>query len=191
MIDIVKKIIPGKLKLAVKQTRRILFEGTQYFFIRDKVAREKFCHIVFVCQGNVCRSAFAEYYLRSHLSVNSVKIESCGLDVHHEGASPSLAIKVSGDFGIDLMSHLSKSYTSCDLNNADLIVPMEYPQYLQLIELYPEFKNKIHLLRDFSPWPQRLACNIYDPYGLGDATISQCFGDIKKALDRLVNLQAF
>lgn len=129
--------------------------------------------------------------MRSHLSVNSVKVESCGLNVCYEGHSPAIAMKVSEDFGVDLRSHLSKNYTSCDLNNADFIVPMEYPQYLQLIELYPEFKSKIHLLRDFFPWPQRLACNIYDPYGLGEAEYSQCFDDIRKALDRLASLQAF
>jgi len=187
MIDIVKKTIPRKLKLGLKQTLRSLFESTRYWFIRDKVSRKKFCHIVFVCQGNVCRSAFAEYYLRSHLSGNSVKVESCGLDVYHAGPSPAMAMKVSGDLGVDLRTHLSKSYTACDFNNADLIVPMEYPQYFQLIKLYPEFKNKIHLLHDFLPWPERLSCNIYDPYGLGEAAFRQCFEDIRKALERLAS----
>jgi len=185
MIRQVKKIIPAKFKRDASRTFRSLSESPKYWLTRHKSDRKQFRHIVFVCQGNVCRSVFAEYFLRTHVSDKSVKIESCGLDVGTEGPSPQPAVKVSRGFGLDLRSHLSKSYAACDLQKADLIVPMEYPHYRRLIEMYPECKHKIQVLRDFSPWPERLMCNIYDPYGLGEAEFRQCFEHMTKALECL------
>jgi len=185
MIRKVKELIPGKFKRTAKRTFRSLLESTKYWLIKPGSDKKQFRHIVFVCQGNICRSVFAEYYLRAHVSDESTKIESCGLDVVKAGSSPQLAVQVGRDFGLDLGSHLSKSYLVCDIQKADLIVPMEYPQYRKLIEMYPDYKHKIQLLRDFSPWPEKLMCNIYDPYGLEETDFRQCFGHMKKALERL------
>ena len=138
--------------------------------------------------GNVCRSAFAEFYLRNYFldyTDNTLKIESCGLKVIKSGSSPQLAISVSEDFGVDLRPHRSKSHTSCDFNSADQIIPMEYEQYLQLIKWHPEYKEKIRLLQDFSPWSKRIPCNIYDPYGLGKKEFNRCFKRISVALDQM------
>lgn len=181
----IKSLSSNRVKRSIKQLLRSALESPRYWLNRGIFSADGFCHIVFVCQGNVCRSAFAEFYLRSLVSSSSVRIESCGLDVHCNGPCPDKAVEVSRNYGIDLNSHLSKSYTECDLAGADLIVPMEYPQYLQLVALFPEYKNKIHLVKDFTAWPDRLACNVYDPFGLNGLAFKICFEKIIAALDRL------
>ena len=185
-LQILKKFIPKSVKLSLKLFIKTLLESILYSFERKNVNNVKFAHVIFVCQGNVCRSAFAEYYLRSCVSSASIFMESCGLNVHHDGPSPDSAIAVSRKLGVDLKHHTSKSYTACDLDKADLIIPMEYSQYLHLLTLYPSYREKIFLLKSFSAWPHRLACNIYDPYGLGEAEYEDCFRQIQKAIDRLL-----
>lgn len=142
-------------------------------------------HIVFVCKGNIYRSAFAEYYLKSISHGGILTVESCGLDVDQGIFSPPGAVQIGREFGVDLSMHHSKGLATCNLPKADLILPMEYQQFLRLTALFPEYQGKIRLLRDFAPWPIRLMCNIYDPYGLEEVEIRRCFLLIKKALSGL------
>jgi protein-tyrosine phosphatase len=142
-------------------------------------------HIVFVCKGNLCRSSFAEYYLKLLLSDQTIKIESCGLDVDQGGFSPQDAVMVGKEFGVDLSMNYSKGLAACDLPNADLIVTMEYKQYRRLKNIFPENTKKIRLLGEFLPWPECLRCNIFDPYGLGPIEFRKCFRDIQRALNIL------
>ena len=89
------------------------------------------------------------------------------------------------EFGVNLSEHYSKDLECCDLGKANLIVPMEYWQYVRLIAIFPEYKGKIKLLRDFHLWPARLFCNIYDPFGLGEEGYRRCFLGMQKAVDGL------
>ena len=115
-----------------------------------------------------------------------MKVESCGLDVDQGAFSPPHAVQVGREFGLELSGHRSKGVGECDLYNADLIVPMEYRHYLRLVEMFPEQRSKIRLLRDFAPWPVCLMFNTYDPYGLGHSEFRRCFRGMKRALDKLL-----
>lgn len=185
-LKFVKIIIPKPLKRWIKKTFRSLSESFLYFLQKKGIRNGKFKHIVFVCQGNVCRSVFAEFYLRSKIQNSSFQVQSCGLDVKKSGSSPETAIHVSNEFGIDLSSHLAKSHTAYDFTQSDLIVAMEYPQFIALKKLYPEHQNKMYLMKDFTLSFDAYLCNIYDPYGRNDAEFRRCFKIIKKCIDNLV-----
>lgn len=183
-----KALLPRSFKRAVKLTLRNIWESAAYRVSRRRSDDEHWRHLVFVCKGNICRSAFAEFYLKSSVSTMShetIRVESCGLDVDQGIFSPPEAIEVGGEFGIDLSSNRSKGLPACDLQSADLIVPMEYRQYLRLKTMFPDMQKKIKLLREFSPWPDRIICNISDPYGLEEKEFRYCFRKMQRALDGL------
>lgn len=98
---------------------------------------------------------------------------------------PPEAIKVAKQFGVDMSRHRSKGLDSCDLLNADMIVPVEFSQRRTLVKIYPELDNRISLLRDFAPFPENLVCNIHDPYGQKEKEFKSCFCLMEKALKRL------
>lgn len=180
-----KKYIPNNIKRGIKRILLSIINSLSYLPNHRVRVKYRACHIIFVCKGNVCRSAFAEYYLRSLVSGEDLVMESCGLNVDQGVISPIEIIKVGREFGVELESHRSKGVAACDFQKADLIIPMEFSQYLQLTSLYPDSKKKIRLLRDFASWPDRLMCNIYDPFGLGEEEYRRCFSKIKKVLDGL------
>jgi len=142
-------------------------------------------HVILVCKGNICRSAFAEYYLKREIPAEIYRVESCGLDVDQGLYSPPEAVSVAKEFKLDLELHRSKGLSSCDVHNADLILPMEFGQYLRLKAMFPNHHNKIRLLRDFAPLPDRLLCNIEDPYGANETEFRRCFKQLQRALDGL------
>jgi len=114
-----------------------------------------------------------------------MRIDSCGVDAVDGTASPHEAVAVGREFGVRLDEHRSKGLTGCDVEIADLIVPMEYGHYQQLIARFPETKSKIRFIREFAPWPARLLCNTYDPYGLGEDEFRRCFSELRGELDRI------
>jgi protein-tyrosine phosphatase len=99
--------------------------------------------------------------------------------------SPPEAVCIAKEFGLNLELHQSKGLAACDVHNADLILPMEFRQYLRLRAMFPREQRKIRLLRDFAPWPDRLLCNIEDPYGSNENEFRRCFKLLKRALDGL------
>jgi protein-tyrosine phosphatase len=186
MIQQIKDILPNTLKRSIIRTFSNIRDT---FFYRRYVGNAleigKIRHIVFVCKGNICRSAFAEHYLRSRIESDLI-IESCGLNVEQGSQVPPLeAIRSAERLGIDLQLHRSKPLVACDLAGSDLILAMEFNQYIYLINRYPKNKDKIRLLRDFASGFSRIFCNIDDPYGLALKDFNGCFKLIQDALDRL------
>lgn len=182
-----KCLVPRALKRAIRRPLQNAWESAMYLLSVKKFDDGRIRHVVFVCKGNICRSAFAEYYLRRQVPDGDLWIESCGLDVDQGIFSPPEAVCVAKEFQIDLELHRSKGFASCDIHNADLILPMEYGQYLRLTAMFPGKRGNIRLLRDFAPWPERLICNIRDPYGSGENEFRRCFGRLQRVLDGLKN----
>jgi protein-tyrosine phosphatase len=185
MLIRLKRALPPGFKRKVRLAFQGGRESIAYRLSRQQQELGDLRHLIFVCKGNICRSAFAEYYLKGLVPQGRVKIESCGLDVDQGVFSPPEAIKVGREFGLDLSRHRSKGLTVCDLLGADLILPMEYRQYLRLVAMFPEYGAKIKMLRDFSPWPSRLLCNINDPFGWGEDEFRSCFGLMQICLEGL------
>lgn len=182
MLDCLKRFIPRSFKLKGYRICQNVWESVKYQRVRDRFTARNCSHIIFVCKGNICRSAFAEHYLKRLMSSEKCRIDSCGLDASEGIPSPPEAVDVGAEFGTDLRAHRSKGLMSCDLENADVIVPMEYKQYKALVSMFPAQKKRIKLLREFAPWPQRFICNIHDPFGLGKDEFRLCFRVIQKAL---------
>lgn len=181
-----KNKLPNTFKRSLSRSLQNAWQSPLYRLPRNSVLKGDLRQIVFICQGNVCRSAFAENWLRSRLPENTLKIESCGLSVGRSTPPPAQALKVSEDLGIDLSSHLSKGYESCDLENADLIIAMVYNHLNRVNSIHPKYRDKALLLRNFAPFPDNLVCNIHDPYGLDHSEFQRCFHLIQISLQGLI-----
>jgi len=175
------KIIKINSKLLLKN----IYDSIIYSFARNKRASGHTGRVVFVCMGNVCRSVFAEYLMRSITKGELLSIGSCGLKVEVRNPSPLEAILTSKTFGLNLEGHLSKGLQCCDLENADLILAMELWQFRELIELFPHKKENIRLLREFAPFPENILCNINDPFGQPAATFEKCFRQIERSISNI------
>jgi len=109
--------------------------------------------ILFVCNGNTCRSPMAEAIAKKMFP--AADIESAGVYAHHmagQTASPKPAtkesIEVLKERGIDITHHQSKQLTPELTDQADLIVRMD-----DFVGKFPADPNKI------------ITLNVEDPYG--------------------------
>ena len=117
---------------------------------------------------------------------NDYFIRSCGLDASQSGQSPDDALTVAKEYGLDLTNHVPKPVNSSYLDEADIVLAMEYSQLNALKNQYPRHAGKLRLLREFAPFPHNLFVNIDDPFGCGIPEFRKSFETIDKSLFGLV-----
>ena len=189
MFGQIKKYIPNIYKRNASRLIKNCFQSFRYYLLDGRLsgkALKRPACIIFICKGNVCRSPFAEQRLKSLRGQNVATVDSCGLDVNQGNFPPPDSVAVAGEFSCQLKNRPAKGLKECDLENADLILAMEYEHYQKLLALYPHKKDAIHLLRSFAPFPDRLFCNIDDPYGWGPDEYRRTFRLIDKSLQRFI-----
>jgi protein-tyrosine phosphatase len=179
-----KRRLQSKKKTLVRWVKNVL-STICYYFERSRYQTRNIRKIIFVCQGNICRSVFAELMLRKLKKNTGVVIESCGLQTDQGTHSPREAVDAARFFGVGLETHVSKCCRDCDFGSADLILPMELWHYRELIARYPDKKRNTRLLREFAPFPLNLLSGIDDPYGGSPAEFRKCFRLIKKSVSNI------
>ena len=173
------------VKKKVHLLYRNIFESIAYRIVRKRSVVRTPKKIVFVCTGNICRSAFAEKLLKAGTEDSFPAIESCGLEVKVRSPPPFEAVRAADKIGLDLKNHLSKGIECCDLESADLILAMEYWHYCKLVEFFPHKRRHIKLLREFAPFPENLLCNIDDPFGHNERAFEKCFEQIRRSVSAI------
>lgn len=192
--------------MKIRQFAKFIIKGLVWDFIWDLYGpwvwrQQSPCNlgtILFVCKGNICRSAFAHYLASRRFAkdfgAGVINVMSSGLEVRQSEPSPQHAVSVAKDFGVDLEGHSSQQITLEQCQVSDLILAMEGWQWRELRRRFPSCKNRIFLLSQFAPKGDfgikgYNKYNITDPYGKGDGDFRICFQRIECCLDGIVSLE--
>lgn len=128
--------------------------------------------ILFVCMGNICRSAAAEGVMNKFIDdkqlSNDFHIDSAGTIDYHQGekADPRM-ISHSAKRGYNITS-ISRPLNNNDYHDFDLIIVMDDENYKTVIKRCPEeyYHNKIKYISEF--FTEHKDKIIPDPYFGGD-----------------------
>ena len=172
----------GRLKRALQRARHQLTVTWRHRRdARSSTVVNDARRVLFVCQGNICRSAYAEHAIRQRFG-DTMQVESCGLDVRDSRPSPGRAVLAASTLGVDLSAHRSRQVDADMIARADMVLAMEVRQLDALRQAYPEHTAKFALLRDLAPLPHALFAEIDDPYGGDLSAYARCFSLIEKSL---------
>ncbi|MCK5396505.1 MAG: phosphotyrosine protein phosphatase [Gammaproteobacteria bacterium] len=130
--------------------------------------------LVFVCKGNICRSAFAEAVAKSE----GVDAVSCGLDTIEAAPANVDAIKTAGKMGFNLDGHRTTPITLLTINENDLFIAME-PWQAEYIKAHFHDTNTCTLL---GLWGEPVRPYIHDPYSSTIEYFETCFKYIEKTV---------
>lgn len=129
--------------------------------------------ILFVCDGNTCRSPMAQAIALKLLGDSTAYVQSAGIETAPGMRATREAVQVMQDKGIDISNHCSQSIEEIDLNNFDIIVAMT-----PLIAT--------HLLIEYQISPKRLkVLNVADPCGRGIEAYRHCAAELEKEISKL------
>lgn len=139
--------------------------------------------ILFVCHGNINRSAYAEAFFRGACD-RQVSVASAGFVGPGRG-SPVVAREVAEARGVSLESHRSRLVEPALVVAADLVVVMDEPQARRLRARYGVRAERVLLLGDLDPEiPGRRP--VQDPVDRPPAEFDRVFGRIERCVNELI-----
>lgn len=134
---------------------------------------------VFVCHGNICRSAFAHH----EAARLGLEVASLGLSTSTGGKSPAQALAASERAGLSLREHRATSWPDFKVRPGDLFLVMEVRQAHELRRrLGPREDVQVCLL---GMWCKPCMPHLHDPYKLGDDYFDSCFVRVRQAVKNL------
>ena len=142
--------------------------------------------VIFVCQGNICRSPFSEHLLRARPigAARAIRVSSAGLLPIEGRPAPPAAQTAARVFGIDLAQHRSRHLDEAMVGPDDLVVVFDQATFSSALDRHPQLAGRLvalgSLLADAGPIP--------DPHGHGLDTFLETYSRIELALDALVDL---
>lgn len=182
-------LLPSRLRHVISTNH-----GTVRGFVRSFLAQGEFAlgrldtyvapqamnvdRLVFVCLGNINRSAFAEQVARS-MEVNAASI---GLSTSTGSPAFHTAVSMAPQFGLDLTQHRATDITDYQFRPTDLLLAMEI-RHVRQLEAAGIPSKSIAMLGHWSS-PHRI--HLHDPHTLSDSYFRTCFTLIHSAVSGLV-----
>jgi protein-tyrosine-phosphatase/predicted ATP-grasp superfamily ATP-dependent carboligase len=146
----------------------------------DPHAGQPITSLLFVCKGNVFRSAFAEAFSRDALRAKApnANIESAGMHALAGRAAEPLAQEVASELGLSLHDHVAQPISEQVCERADVVFVMDYLNAAEFLARFGRHAKKMRLLGSASD----ALAEIADPEGKDIEVVRSCFAQISSRL---------
>ncbi len=138
--------------------------------------------VLFVCSGNICRSAYGAVKLEQLLKGRglSMRIASAGtLRLVGRAAAPEM-IASADERGLDLTHHRSSALSKPLVEAADVIFAMAHEHRLEIERICPDCSPRIVMMGQFLTHPK---AEILDPMGCAPQIYREVANEIDEALE--------
>lgn len=145
--------------------------------------------IMFVCTGNICRSAMAHAYMQYKVNCGCNKdnflISSCGTHAMTGDKSTKNAILAMKEYNVDLNNHRATNVRDIDIENYDIILCMTTSHKENIIYLYPKLKENVYTLKEYIDSSIEYK-EIDDPWGFDINVYRNCAKEIVDNVEKLI-----
>lgn len=147
--------------------------------------------IMFICTGNICRSAMAQGLFQKKLidkKIKNVEVYSCGIHAAIGDTSTYEARTVMEEYDVDISKHLATNIKFSKIKEMDLILCATNSHKLAVLDIYPELDGKVFTMKEYVNYNREYhnPIDIKDPWGFDIETYRSCAGEIDECLDLLI-----
>lgn len=147
--------------------------------------------IMFICTGNICRSAMAHWLLVKKLedaNRTDIDVYSCGLYAQTGDGPTYEAIEAMEEYDVDLKQHRATNIRNSNIKEMDLILCATYSHKILVLDMYPELEGKVFTLKEYVEYKKEghKPVDLDDPWGYGENVYRHCATEIDECLDLLL-----
>lgn len=176
--------LPGERRMLAK----VLLQGRKFRNAEQSPAlAQPVQSVLFVCYGNIMRSAFAGALMQREVERTGahLRVLSAGTNARNGKRADPRAREAATKFGVSLENHGATLVTRELLDEADLIVPMDYLNAARLLAFAPDIADRMVFLGAFDTARGNRA-EIADPYGDETDATSSAFERIERCVSSLL-----
>lgn len=146
--------------------------------------------IMFICTGNICRSAMADGLLKKRLKdldKKDMEVYSCGVFAE-DGDEPTYnAIEAMKYYDVNLKTHKATNIQNSNIEEMDLILCMTQSHKNSVLNMYPKLKDKIFTLKEYVKYKESAQdIDVQDPWGYDMQTYKKCAEEISICIELLL-----
>lgn len=145
--------------------------------------------VMFICTGNICRSAMAEAMMKNEVKEmakeNEIKVCSCGTLAEDGSYASFNAIEAMEYYGIDLKSHRATNIINSKIKEMDIILCATKDHKRMVLNLYPNLEGKVFTMKEYAELTDNgKDLDIKDPWGYSLQVFLECAKEIKLCIDK-------
>jgi protein-tyrosine phosphatase len=133
--------------------------------------------LVFVCHGNICRSAFCEYFARS-LGLNSASV---GLECTDGNSADERAQALATIRSLNMSGHATMNVRNFKKQSGDLFIVME-PKHLHALKNLLGVSYQVTLI---GLWPEKKNSYVHDPYSANQKYFNNCIDYLASCVEAI------
>lgn len=144
--------------------------------------------IMFICTGNICRSAMAHWLMEKKIKENNIKdveIYSCGIFAEDGDRSTYNAIEAMEEYDVNLKNHRATNIRNSKIREMDLILCATKSHKYSVLQMYPELKGKVYTMKEYVQ-PDIEDIDIKDPWGYDIEIYRFCAAEIDRCLNEII-----
>ena len=144
--------------------------------------------IMFICTGNICRSAMAEGLLKKQSKEAGLNIEVCSCGIYAEEGSLATysAIEAAKEYSVDITYHKATHIRNSNITQMDVILCATNGHKQMVIQMYPNLKDKIYTMKEYAYGEKLQNLDISDPWGYDMETYRRCASQINDITEKIV-----
>lgn len=147
--------------------------------------------IMFICTGNICRSAMAEGMMKKLIKENNIDAEvySCGIYAETGDYATYNAQEAASEYDADISNHRATNIRDSKIEEMDIILCATISHKQSVLYLHPELKEKVFTMKEYAKLDKNgQDMDIKDPWGYDEFVYRKCASEIEECLKKIVEI---
>jgi len=141
--------------------------------------------VMFICTGNICRSAMAEGMFRKMTeNMNNIEVYSSGVYAETGDYATYNAVEAAKEYNVDISTHRATNIRKSEIEQMDLILCATNSHKQSVLYLYPDLKGKVYTMKEYVGINKEgQDIDIKDPWGYDEYVYKRCAEEINECLE--------
>ncbi len=145
--------------------------------------------IMFICTGNICRSAMAEGMMKKIVKEENIEAQvySCGIYAETGDYATYNAIEAVKEYEVDISLHRATNIRESQIEEMDLILCATISHKQSVLYLHPTLEGKVYTMKEYANLDKNgQDLDIKDPWGYNENVYYHCALEIEECLKKIV-----